>query len=408
MEALILVDVQNDFLPGGALAVPHGDEILDIAARLAVRFPLVVATQDWHPPDHKSFADNHPGRRAGDVIELAGTRQVLWPRHCVQETPGAELPAAIAAAPITRLFRKGTDPQIDSYSGFFDNGYTRSTGLEDFLRLRGVTDVYILGLATDYCVKATALDARRLGFNTFLIVDACRGVELAAGDIQRAIHAMRSAGVTVASSDTVLQERAPNQEPHALLGEGQHLRLLRRGTWEFVQRRNCSDAVLVAAITTDGKLVFVEQFRPPVNAPVIELPAGLVSDDADSAGESLEDAARELLEETGYQADSLQKVFTGPSSAGLTDEMVTLFVATGLRKQGPGGGIDNESITLLEVPLDEAFEWLEARAEKDASSTPACPPASIWPGNELRVVTVLVAVSTYLVSAQPASHGARM
>ena len=220
MEALILVDVQNDFLPGGALAVPHGDEILDIAARLAVQFPLVVATQDWHPPDHQSFADNHPGRRPGDVIELAGTRQVLWPRHCVQETPGAELPAAIAAAPITRLFRKGTDSQIDSYSGFFDNGNTRSTGLEDFLRLRGVIDVYILGLATDYCVKATALDARRLGFNTFLIVDACRGVELAAGDIQRAIDAMRSAGVTVASSETVLQERGYPSRATRPVGRG--------------------------------------------------------------------------------------------------------------------------------------------------------------------------------------------
>lgn len=361
MEALILVDLQNDFLPGGALAVPHGDEVLSVAARLASEFPVVVATQDWHPPDHGSFADNHPGGKVGDVIELAGRPQVLWPRHCVQETVGAELTAAIQDAPITRIFRKGSDPQVDSYSGFFDNGLTRSTGLEDFLRLRGVTDVYILGLATDYCVKATALDARRLGFHTFLIEDACRGVELTAGDVARAIAAMRDAGVILTKSEPILLELARRQEPLAV-GEGQHLRLVRRGKWEFVQRRCSRDVVLIAAVTDRGTLLFVEQFRPPVNAPVIELPAGLVSDEPSSIGESLEAAARrELLEETGYEAATLRPVFAGPSSAGLTDEMVTLFVATGLQKLGPGGGVEDEALTVFEVPLAEAFAWLDAR-----------------------------------------------
>lgn len=362
MDALILVDLQNDFLPGGALAVPGGNEILETAARLAKHFAVVVATQDWHPPDHQSFADNHPGRRVGDVVEVAGSPQVLWPRHCVQNTLGAELSARIAAAAVTRIVRKGTDRHIDSYSGFFDNERTRSTGLEDYLRRSGITAVYILGLATDYCVQATALDARKLGFHTYLIVDGCRGVELAPGDVQRAIQVMRDAGVTVTTSDFVLRQRGHERPQLEVMAEGKHLRLLRRGTWEFVQRRSGADVVLVAAITDERSLVLVEQSRPPVNANVIELPAGLVGDDPDHASETLEEAARrELWEETGYEAHSLQPVFAGASSAGLTDEQVTLFVATGLRKTASGSGSGDESITVHEVPLTEALPWLEAR-----------------------------------------------
>lgn len=201
MNALVLVDLQNDFLPGGALAVPQGDEVIPIANRLMPRFELVVATQDWHPADHASFAANHPGKRPGDEIELAGVRQVLWPVHCVQHTPGAELAPGLDTRFIRERFLKGADREIDSYSGFFDNDHRRSTGLDKSLRQQGVGEVYVLGLATDYCVQATARDAVRLGFKTYLIADACRGVNLRPGDAERAIDAMRAAGVRVIRSD---------------------------------------------------------------------------------------------------------------------------------------------------------------------------------------------------------------
>lgn len=206
MKALILVDLQNDFLRGGPLAVPHGDEVIAIANRLQPLFDVIVATQDWHPPTHGSFASNHPGRAPGDVVTLGGQLQVLWPVHCVQETRGAAFAPALDTKKVTRIFPKGTDPEIDSYSGFFDNGHRKATGLGDFLHERGVTNVYVLGLATDYCVKATAIDARQLGFTTHLIADACRGVELKAGDIARAIDAMTNTGVLMTTSDVLLQE----------------------------------------------------------------------------------------------------------------------------------------------------------------------------------------------------------
>ncbi|HUY93479.1 MAG TPA: bifunctional nicotinamidase/pyrazinamidase [Pirellulales bacterium] len=201
MNALVLVDLQNDFLPDGALPVPCGDEVIDIANRLQPRFDLVVASQDWHPADHASFAANHPGKQPGDVVELHGAPQVLWPVHCVQHTPGAELAPALEKQFIRKTFAKGIDPKIDSYSGFFDNGHLRSTGLGEYLREQRVDEVYILGLATDYCVKATALDAVELGFRTWLIEDACRGVNLRSGDVERAIAEMRAAGVRVVRSE---------------------------------------------------------------------------------------------------------------------------------------------------------------------------------------------------------------
>ena len=197
MKALIIVDVQNDFCPGGALAVSEGDRVVEVINRLQPGFDLVVATQDWHPADHCSFAANHPGRSPGERIELAGLPQILWPVHCVQGTPGAELHPGLDRSRIARVFRKGTDPNVDSYSGFFDNGRRASTGLGEYLKGRGVTDVYVCGLATDYCVKATALDTVGLGFKTHLLVDGCRGVELQPGDIQRAIEEMREQGVIV-------------------------------------------------------------------------------------------------------------------------------------------------------------------------------------------------------------------
>lgn len=200
MRALILVDIQNDFLPGGALAVPDGDAVVPVANALMPGFSLVVATQDWHPADHGSFAANHPGRRPGEVIALGGLSQVLWPVHCVQGTRGAEFAGGLDRARIGRVFVKGTDPEIDSYSGFFDNERRKSTGLGEFLRESGVDEVVVLGLATDYCVKFTALDALSLGLRTVLVVDGCRGVELQAGDSARAIEAVRAAGGVVVTS----------------------------------------------------------------------------------------------------------------------------------------------------------------------------------------------------------------
>ena len=206
MAALILVDLQNDFVPGGALAVRDGDAVIPVANRLmqSGRFDLVVATQDWHPANHGSFAANHAGSKPGDLIQLNGLPQVLWPVHCVQNTDGARFVDALATAGIDKVFTKGTDPTVDSYSGFFDNGHRHATGLGDFVRGKGVRDVYILGLATDYCVKFTALDARQLGLNTYLIVDGCRGVDLKPGDVERAIEEMKLAGVTITTSDQVL------------------------------------------------------------------------------------------------------------------------------------------------------------------------------------------------------------
>ncbi len=203
MDALILVDIQNDFVPGGALAVPHGDGVVAVANRLMPRFELVTATKDWHPADHVSFASCYEGKQPGDVVEVDGLPQVLWPAHCVQGTPGAEFVAGLNVAGIHRVVEKGTDPQVDSYSGFFDNGRTRSTGLEDFLKQRGARRVYIMGLATDYCVKFTALDAAGLGFETYLVLDGCRGVELKPGDVDRAVEEMKRAGVCVFNSDSI-------------------------------------------------------------------------------------------------------------------------------------------------------------------------------------------------------------
>ena len=202
MNCLVLVDLQNDFLPGGALAVPNGDDVIPIANQLQKHFPLVVATQDWHPPTHGSFAANHPGRKVFEQIELNGFPQTLWPVHCVQGTPGAELAASLHRDKIARVFPKGTDPSIDSYSGLFDNGHRKSTGLGEWLKAQGVTDVFVCGLATDYCVKFTALDAAKAGFKTHLIEDACRGVNLAPHDVKRAIEEMRSAGITMTKSDS--------------------------------------------------------------------------------------------------------------------------------------------------------------------------------------------------------------
>ena len=203
MKALILVDLQNDFCPGGALAVPDGDKVISVANRLLDKFDLVVATQDWHPANHGSFAANHPGKKMFEMIDLNGLPQVLWPNHCVQNQPGAAFVKKLNAAKIKKVFQKGTDAAIDSYSGFFDNGHRKATGLGDYLKAQGADEVYVLGLATDYCVKFTALDARQLGFKTYFVEDASRGVNLKPGDVANAIAEMKKAGVIVTTADKV-------------------------------------------------------------------------------------------------------------------------------------------------------------------------------------------------------------
>ena len=207
MKCLILVDIQNDFLPGGALAVPDGDKVIPVANKLQPLFPLVVATQDWHPANHGSFAVSHPGKKIFEQVELNGLPQTLWPVHCVQNTKGAELAAALNRDRIAKVFTKGTDPGIDSYSGLFDNGHRKSTGLGEWLKAQGIIEVYVCGLATDYCVKFTALDAVQFGFKTHFIEDASRGVNLQPPDIPNALAEMKRAGVTLMQSTDLLKAK---------------------------------------------------------------------------------------------------------------------------------------------------------------------------------------------------------
>lgn len=199
MNALLLIDIQNDFLPGGSLAVARGDEVIDVANRLMAskKFDAIYATQDWHPANHGSFASQHAGKKPFEQIELAGLDQTLWPDHCVQFTGGALFAPQLETQAIQRVFVKGTDRTIDSYSGFFDNGRRAATGLGAFLKEAGVREISIVGLATDYCVKFTALDARSLGFKTRVILPGCRGVNLHPDDTENAAREMHRAGVEV-------------------------------------------------------------------------------------------------------------------------------------------------------------------------------------------------------------------
>lgn len=205
-NALIVVDLQNDFMPSGALPVRNGDEVVAVANRLMPLFDLVVATMDWHPQNHGSFASQYPNKKPGDHVVLAGVDQVLWPDHCVQNSRGAQVVDGLDKHHITMFFHKGVDPQIDSYSTFFDNAHRRETGLHEYLQQRGIEHVFLLGLATDYCVKFSAVDARYLGFETSVIIDGCRGVELELGDSERAFDEMKDAGAhLVMSSEVVAQ-----------------------------------------------------------------------------------------------------------------------------------------------------------------------------------------------------------
>lgn len=203
MRALILVDIQSDFLAGGALEVPDGNAVIPVANALQARFPLVVCAQDWHPADHQSFASQHSGRQPGDQIELGGLPQTLWPDHCVQGTPGAEFAQDLERGRVGQVFRKGTDRSIDSYSTFFDNAHRKDTGLGDFLRAKGVEEVWLIGLATDYCVRFSALDALQLGFRTHVIADGCRAVDLQKGDGKHALAEVAEAGGRITYAERV-------------------------------------------------------------------------------------------------------------------------------------------------------------------------------------------------------------
>jgi len=200
--ALIVVDMQNDFMAGGALGVPNTQGLTTVINQLlrCDGFDLKIATQDWHPAGHSSFASSHEGNQVGDVIDLGDLKQNLWPDHCVQGTHGAKFVDNLDTRLLDIVFQKGTDPEIDSYSGFYDNGHLKSTGLSMFLKGKGVETVFICGVATDYCVKFTALDAVGEGFKTGLITDLCAGVNLKGADVAQALMEMDEAGVKMLDS----------------------------------------------------------------------------------------------------------------------------------------------------------------------------------------------------------------
>jgi nicotinamidase/pyrazinamidase len=197
--ALIVVDVQNDFCPGGALAVPKGDEIVPLVNRLIEAFEHVVLTQDWHPAGHSSFASSHKGKAPFSTTSMSYGDQTLWPDHCVQGTPGAEFHSGLVWTKAELIIRKGFRSVIDSYSAFYENDRTTPTGLGGYLKERGLQQLVIVGLATDFCVAYSALDAARLGLEVAVVLDACRAIDLN-GSLKWAQEEMRAAGITLAES----------------------------------------------------------------------------------------------------------------------------------------------------------------------------------------------------------------
>lgn len=202
-SALLLIDIQNDFCPGGALAVNEGDKIVSVVNELQKKFDTIIATQDWHPQDHKSFAANHEGKNIGEIIKLGDTDQILWPVHCTQNSFGAEFVKDLNTEKLTKVFQKGMNKEVDSYSGFFDNDHKSETGLNDYLKQNVIEELFITGLATDYCVKFTAKDALSLGYKVNLVLDACRGVNLSDGDVDKAVEEMKNAGANIINSNEI-------------------------------------------------------------------------------------------------------------------------------------------------------------------------------------------------------------
>ncbi|MDR6924134.1 bifunctional nicotinamidase/pyrazinamidase [Pseudomonas sp. BE134] len=200
--ALLIIDVQNDFIPAGQLPVPEGDLIVPLINRLGGHFKQVIIAQDWHPPGHASFASSHPGYKPYDVIQLPYGAQTLWPGHCVRATAGAELHKDLDLPHAQMIIRKGCNPDIDSYSAFLEADRTTTTGLAGYLKERGIDTVYLVGLALDFCVMFSALDARAAGFNAFVVMDACRAIDLE-GSLAAAIDRMQVAGVGLISANEV-------------------------------------------------------------------------------------------------------------------------------------------------------------------------------------------------------------
>ncbi len=203
MDALLIVDVQNDFLPGGSLPVPEGDKIIPVINALQPRFKHNIATKDWHPANHGSFASNHPGHQVGEVITLNGLEQILWPDHCVKGSPGAEFSPLLNQGLIQKVIFKGSDPAVDSYSAFFDNGRRIQTELHNYLRIKGIKRLYVTGLAADVCVYFTVKDALELGYETFLITDATKGVNLQPDDTEKAFEDMKNRGAKLIRSEEI-------------------------------------------------------------------------------------------------------------------------------------------------------------------------------------------------------------
>jgi nicotinamidase/pyrazinamidase len=201
-DVLVVVDVQNDFCPGGNLAVPEGDRVVPVINALARRFRHIVLTQDWHPAGHRSFASTHPGSKPYDTIEVAYGPQVLWPDHCVQGTLGAELRADLDIPHAGLVIRKGFRPHIDSYSAFFENDHTTPTGLAGYLRERSLARVFVVGLALDFCVRYSAEDAKRQGFDVVVIEDACRGIDVA-GSVKATHESFAALGIATAPSGSI-------------------------------------------------------------------------------------------------------------------------------------------------------------------------------------------------------------
>lgn len=205
LTALLLVDIQNDFMPGGALEVQKGDQIIPAVKRLIeLPFEVILASKDWHPSNHISFAATHH-KQAGEVITVEGIEQILWPVHCVHDTAGSDFYPGWNTDRVHKVFHKGTDPEIDSYSAFFDNSRNKSTGLGEYLKKKGIKTLFLAGLTTEYCVKYSAIDAISMGLQVYVVADACKGVNLRPNDSKNALREMEAAGVLVVSTDEAVR-----------------------------------------------------------------------------------------------------------------------------------------------------------------------------------------------------------